>query len=112
MSILNAALTIEIMFRSDKSLITFYSVAWYAIRSEITEDKGKDIKSSKKKYVSRCLTLWDLIILGLGSTLGVGVYVLIGAVSVSLAGPSIVLSFLIAAVVALFAGKFGSTNSD
>ncbi len=53
--------------------------------------------------LNRNLGLWGVASLGIGATIGTGIYVLLG-VAAGLAGPSVIFSFIIAGVIALLTG--------
>ncbi|KAK0074767.1 hypothetical protein PV326_012188 [Microctonus aethiopoides] len=65
-----------------------------------TNSWAEGVKSSK------CLTTLDLTSLGVGSCVGTGMYLVSGMVARSVAGPGVVISFIIAAIASIFSGVY------
>lgn len=60
-------------------------------------------ESSMETSLRRCLSTLDLTLLGVGGMVGSGLYVLTGTVAKDMAGPAVLVSFLVAAVASLLA---------
>lgn len=61
-------------------------------------------REGPEKRTARRLNTLDLIALGLGGTLGNGMYILVGEVSVYEAGPAIIICYLLAGLSTLLSG--------
>ena len=69
-----------------------------------TRTKHLTASDFEQTPLNRCLSTLDLTALAISSTVGTGIYVLTGEVTRLKAGPSVILSFLIAAFAALLCG--------
>ncbi len=61
------------------------------------------IEGAKKNSLKRTLGAFDLILLGIGCTIGTGIFVLTGINAAKYAGPAISISYLLAGIVCVFA---------
>jgi len=55
--------------------------------------------------LQKCLNTLDLTSLGIGSCCGTGMYLVAGMVAQKIAGPGVIISFIIAAIASIFSGK-------
>ena len=65
--------------------------------------RTKPIDPNANTGLKRCLTAWDLTLLGIGCIIGTGIFVLTGVAAAEHAGPAIVLSFIISGAACAFA---------
>ncbi|XP_050304475.1 high affinity cationic amino acid transporter 1 isoform X2 [Anthonomus grandis grandis] len=70
----------------------------------ITRKKVINPVTAEETRLGRVLNVFDLTALGVGSTLGVGLFILAGQVAKDTAGPSVIISFVLAAIASAFAG--------
>ncbi len=66
--------------------------------------RRKDPKREDEAHLERTLGVLDLVLLGLGGTLGSGLFLLAGRAARDIAGPAVTLSFAAAAVACVFSG--------
>ena len=62
------------------------------------------IDGAKKNTLKKTLGVFDLIFIGIGSIIGTGIFVLTGQAAAEHAGPAIAISFILSALVCVFAG--------
>lgn len=74
----------------------------------MTRKKLMPVQEYEDTKFKRVFGTFDLTALGVSATLGVGVYVLAGHVAKIEAGPSVILSFFIAAAASFLAGECNS----
>lgn len=67
--------------------------------------RKKDIQDFKNtpSHLIQCLTAFDLVFMGVGAIIGAGVFVITGIVAANLAGPGVILSYIIAGFACAFA---------
>ncbi|XP_023252650.1 probable cationic amino acid transporter [Seriola lalandi dorsalis] len=89
--------------------------AWYNMYSRLLRTKpvgamahsGDDLTELAEGSpvgLAKVLTTVDLVSLGVGSCVGTGMYVVAGLVAKAMAGPGVILSFIIAAVASILSG--------
>lgn len=62
------------------------------------------VEAKTQTQLKKVLTTLDLTSLGVGSCVGTGMYLVAGMVAHNVAGPAVVMSFLVAAIASLFSG--------
>ncbi|XP_031440170.1 probable cationic amino acid transporter [Clupea harengus] len=86
-----------------------WEASWYGLHSRMLRTKpvgsmqegAADLHGTR---LARVLTTVDLVSLGVGSCVGTGMYVVAGLVAKEMAGPGVILSFIIAAVASILSG--------
>lgn len=65
--------------------------------------RTKPIAPHAHTGLKKCLTAFDLALLGIGGAIGTGIFVLTGIAAATQSGPAVVVSFIIAAIASAFA---------
>lgn len=89
-----------------------WGAAGHALRARVLRTKpvesmleGTGTAAGQGARLAKVLTTLDLISLGVGSCVGTGMYVVSGLVAKEMAGPGVIVSFIIAAVASILSGE-------
>jgi APA family basic amino acid/polyamine antiporter len=74
------------------------------LQAEASDTATQELMTHGGVPLKRTLTAWSLMALGIGDIIGAGIFVLTGHAAAANAGPAIVLSFVLGAIVCGFAG--------
>lgn len=88
-----------------------WEASWYGLHSRVLRTKplhsmqegSGDLHGTTR--LAQVLTTVDLVSLGVGSCVGTGMYVVAGLVAKEMAGPGVIVSFIIAAVASILSGE-------
>lgn len=88
-----------------------WEASWYGLHSRVLRTKplqsmqegSGDLHGTTR--LAQVLTTVDLVSLGVGSCVGTGMYVVAGLVAKEMAGPGVILSFIIAAIASILSGE-------
>jgi APA family basic amino acid/polyamine antiporter len=72
-----------------------------SMMKKLTRKKLPNLEDTKD--LNKCLSAWDLTLLGVGAIIGTGIFVLTGIAAATQAGPAVILSFVVAGVACAFA---------
>ncbi|KAL7835345.1 hypothetical protein SRHO_G00276920 [Serrasalmus rhombeus] len=86
-----------------------WEASWYGLHSRVLRTKPVDSMQEGAAdlhgtRLAQVLTTVDLVSLGVGSCVGTGMYVVAGLVAKEMAGPGVIMSFIIAAVASILSG--------
>ncbi|UOY91612.1 amino acid permease [Ectobacillus sp. JY-23] len=62
----------------------------------------QEIMGNRDKGLEKTLGAFDLVLLGIGAIVGIGILVLTGMIAANYAGPSVIFSFILAAIICTF----------
>jgi APA family basic amino acid/polyamine antiporter len=66
--------------------------------------RKKSVVTEEENYgLKRCLSAFDLSLMGVGAIIGTGIFVLTGVAAATTSGPAVILSFIVAGLACAFA---------